>query len=277
MWMLVFRLFAAKQCRASLIPGMKFSLAWFISGILFLAPMGYRPLRYYVPLLIPMFFAGGWWLDSIGQVFQHRKPAFYRLLFPVWMMIPVSMNLIVIGDLFFFDGRWLKVGRLPGFSIAGAFLTILTGVFILYAEYRPKRRILTGWVALLIFVDFFRLGDWMIHRTYYIRDASRDLAAILPESSVIAGQWAPQLVLETRHVAIPMWKDFVNDKDPLHTYHVTHVLSWQYAYGDELELQKRNFPELMDNADLIKSYQIKNSPVLLWEIRKKSAGSDPAL
>ena len=97
-------------------------------------------------------------------------------------------------------------------------------------------------------------------------DASIWLKDNLPQNSVIAGQWAPQLSLETKFRAVPLWKGFVNDKEPFRNYGITHIISWEYPLGNELELQRSWYPEQMANAEKLKAFTIKESIVSLWSL-----------
>jgi len=107
-------------------------------------------------------------------------------------------------------------------------------------------------------------------------NTSRELEKILPPGSIVAGQWAPELCLETSHRAIPLWKGFVNSDNPFEKYKITHVLSWNYSLGDELQLQRQWFPDTMKSARHIKTFRIKRSPVILWEVDAVQAGKNQA-
>ncbi len=269
--------------RSKEIPGIVlFSYVWFVSGFLFLSPLTYRPVRYYIPLIIPLILIGSWrW---IGMTDLLRGSRSFDKKFPMkvgssgrnfisssWMMIPVIANAIPLLDQLFTGGKWLGYASLPGFSTDGAIMVIVIGIFLAAVSILPGRISYRIWIIITIIcvgMDVGRLLNWQFHRTYHIVQASRELNTLLPSGSVIAGQWAPELCLETTHRAIPLWKGFVNDENPFEKHNITHILSWEYPLGNELVLQKQWFPEVMENATYITTFQIKNSPVILWQVKE---------
>ncbi len=255
-------------------PAIVFSWVWLLLNLLSLSPMGYRPLRYYLPAIIPMIILG-------HRAVTHRETNAsisrlskrYRILLIALILLVSSANLVLLADRYIFNGRITGISNLTGFSITGAILTLLWSGF--FASLLLARRGIPGRLSgpIIFFCIVFQActaGSRLIDRSYQIVTVSRDIARILPAGSVLAGQWAPELVLETPFRAVPVWQNFVNWKDPFNRYGITHVLSWEYPLGNELVLQKKWFPEVMAEAHKIKTYTIKNSPVTLWQIKDRN-------
>ena len=55
--------------------------------------------------------------------------------------------------------------------------------------------------------------QWMMQPDHAASEIST-IYKIEVRNAVLAGQWAPELVLENRLRAIPVWKGFVNSEDP---------------------------------------------------------------
>jgi len=248
----------------------KFYAIWIATGLIFFLPLGYRPLRYFIPLLVPIILLAANRLTSFEKYADPtRSISTYKIyLIKAWLCIPVIANLMPLVDYYCMDSQILGIASLPGFSLSGAWIVVLFGLSCAIL-YPVRINNLSRYFLLLIavFHGAITLNHYS-NRTYDVLKTSKDLALILPAHAVVAGQWAPELMLETDCRAIPLWKDFVNDDDPFKKYGITHLLSWQYPLGDELALQKEWFPIRMDEAELIKTYRIKNTPVLLWKIRQ---------
>ena len=252
-----------------------FVYLWFLLGLIFFMPMGYRPLRYYIPLCIPMFILSAMFTgiivlsNDLDRIWKQHVNGF-KLFQIAWLLIPVLANLIFLTDQFW-DGKFSGFGRLPGFSNMDTLLFIITGLLFITALL--NRKIRRTHMMLILFVVCMGLQagrsvTGLMNREYSVFNSARELAAILPPDSVVMGQWAPELCLESDFTAIPMWKGFVNDKNPFQRFGVTHVLSWEYPLGNELELQRLWFPTEMGSVKQIKQFTIKGTSVILWEVQK---------
>ncbi len=265
-WLVLFDLIFRRRA-GELPPLIRFAALWMLCGLLFFFPMGYRPLRYYIPLIIPMTILAGWFLHQFRdtQCCNIRPhPKYFKWVFLLWIFLPGLANVIPVLDFALFQSRLTGLAKLPGFSLIGASLTViacsLLVLRIIYPESRGRVRII---LLLILLFQPIRSISWLRSRTYDIRNTSRKLARMLPEDAVIAGQWAPELCLETRMTSIPMWKGFVNYTDPFEKYGIDYVLSWKYPLGDELALQRKWFPEAMRRTKEIAVFRIKNTPVVL--------------
>ncbi|MGB3976422.1 MAG: hypothetical protein WBM02_12580 [bacterium] len=255
-----------------LTPAIVFSWIWFVLGCVSLAPLGYRPLRYYLPVLIPMTVLSHRFLTNrdISSSLQKLKP-FSRIFVLLLTVLPPAVNIAILLDKYVFNGTKIGLTAVEGFSVIGAVsLLIWTAVwgFIVFFPARMTRRLALQALVFCLAFQAIIVGFRLINRTYDLLNTSRDLARILPEKSVLAGQWAPELVLETPFRAIPLWKNFVNWEDPFTRYGVTHLLCWRYPLGNECSHQEEWFPEICRQAELIGTYSIKKSDVLIKRVVK---------
>ncbi len=248
-------------------PVLIFAATWMILGILFLAPFGYRPLRYYLPLLIPTIILG--WRFLTRRSIPPVSPAGRGLAAFITFLLVLSTIPLVL-DRYLLHGRITGIPPASGFPLTGPILSVIVTGLILIPPFIKDKPITGRRLALLLAVSVSFHGitavNRLIHRRYDVLETSRELARRLPHESVIAGQWAPQLALETPFRAVPMWKNFVNDRNPVERFGVTHVLSWEYVLGDELDYQKQWFPEMMQSARRLAVFRLKDSDVSLWEL-----------
>ena len=239
---------------------------WVVAGILFFALWRYRPLRYYTSLFPPLAVLACMaviYRESLAQTFREAK---YRSLLWIGAAIPVIQICFVLADRFF---AWNQIPAQLGIRTFDAILFVLLSIAGLVCLMQQR----TKWVPLLLFSGML-LSDgrnyvqWMIKPEYNALNISNDLQNRIP-NAVIAGQWAPELVLENRLRAVPVWKDFVNSDNPFEEFGITHLLMWRYGLGDELTKFTEWYPDEMKNFRPLRSYRIKDSDLLLLE--KKGA------
>jgi hypothetical protein len=258
-------------------PALVFAWLWLVIGMVSLMPMGYRPVRYYVPLLIPITILGYRFVTSRDTMRNLNNISILSKTFLLAILwLPTAMNLPILADFLFLEGAITGLTAVPGFSLIGA-ITLLMWCIIWSVVIACPKRMSERFMSLsLVFCILFQsaiVGQRLFYRSYDVLETSRDLAEFLPDNSVLAGQWAPQLVLETPFRAVPIWKNFVNWDNPFEEYGVTHILSWEYPLGNELEHHQNWFPEYMNQARFLKTYNVKNSIVSLRKVLPVHADS----
>jgi hypothetical protein len=270
-------LFVVKRRFKLMAPAIVFAWLWFVIGALSMAPLGYRPLRYYLPIVIPMTFLGFRFLTNRDMFTTLQKlTAPSRIFVLLILALPPAANIAVLLDKFAFRGTLTGLTAVEGYSVPGAALLLvwtLVWCSVVLFPARMTRRLAVGGLAFCLIFQSVLVGYRLVNRSYDILSTSRDLAQILPEKAVLAGQWAPELALETPFRAIPVWKGFVNWENPFTQYGITHILCWNYPLGNECDHQNEWFPETMTQTEIIKTYSIKKSEVSL---RRIPASPSPA-
>jgi 4-amino-4-deoxy-L-arabinose transferase-like glycosyltransferase len=235
---------------------------WLIAGILFFALWRYRPLRYYTslfPALAVLACMAVVYRDSLAQSFREGR---FRFLLWIGIAIPILQIGFVLVD------RWFQLNQVPpqlGISSFDAVLFIVLSVAGVFCLLRNNVK----WLPILLFAGML-LSDgrnylqWMIKPEHKAREISYDLQNRIP-NAVLSGQWAPELVLENRLRAVPVWKDFVNSDQPFEKHKITHLLMWRYPLGDELAKFSEWYPEEMKQFRFVKKYRIKDSDLFLFE------------
>lgn len=245
-------------------PVEKACVVWLITGVVFFAFWRYRPFRYYTSLIPPLAGLAGVSLLRLAGINEALQDGRQRPFLYFGMLIPVLQALFVLFDLLS-GSRFIppEVGIQP-FDVI-IFLAVSCCVPLLLLNPAAKIK----WIMILLSAGFL-LSDlrnylsWMIKPQYAAVEISHDLAARI-DKGIITGQWAPELVLENQHRAVPVWKDFVNSDEPFEKFGITHMLLWRYPLGDEVEKFKSWYPEDFKKFQPVIRYTIKDSELVLYE------------
>jgi len=148
-------------------------------------------------------------------------------------------------------------------SVLSAILTLLllAGLFWRGAEkpwrasFSPRtgRRLALALVLLTLAVNANNWVAWAANRTYYLRDASRDLADWLPPGARLMGSYAPTLGLDNR---LPVYAYFgeIGETDVFRKHGISHVVI--VSQGDHAEI-KEKYPEIFAKWDMVLSYPLR--------------------
>lgn len=235
---------------------------WIVTGILFFAVWRYRPLRYYTSLIPPLAVLACYsilYREAVSQSFRYGR---FRYLLWLGVAIPALQIAFVLIDRM---QGWHIVPDQLGIRTFDAVIFILISISGTIFLLRNK----TIWIPVLLVAGML-LSDgrnylqWMIMPDLSASEISHDLQNRIP-NAVLAGQWAPELVLENRLRAVPVWKDFVNSNHPFERFGITHLLLWRYPLGDEFIKFSEWYPDDMKKFLPVKQYRIKNSELILYQ------------
>ena len=193
---------------------------WFVAGILFLLASRYAPTRYYLVMHPAM--------AGLAAVFLHRLPSWGRLCrrslrarfllgaVAVATGFHLSMPLLrVVGTRF--PVEW---GAAVGFAAAIG-VVVATGA----PQWPQSWRSAPAWgLGLFLIGSVGQMGWWWTHRTYQTRELGRQLASLLPPGATLLGDFAPNLCLENRLRAIPVFRGLANDRNPVGRFRPDAVL-----------------------------------------------------
>lgn len=235
---------------------------WIVIGILFFAVWRYRPLRYYTSLIPPLAVLACYsivYREAVSQSFRNGR---FRYLLWLGVAIPALQIAFVLVD------RWQgwhfvpeQLGIRTFDAVIFILISILGSVFLLRNKAISIPALL---IAGMLFSDGRNYLQWMIIPDHSASEISHDLQNRIP-NAVLAGQWAPELVLENRLRAVPVWKDFVNSDHPFQRFGITHLLLWRYPLGDEFLKFSEWYPDDMKKFVPVKEYRIKNSELILYQ------------
>jgi hypothetical protein len=101
--------------------------------------------------------------------------------------------------------------------------------------------------------------------TYDLEAASRYMRT-LPPGSVVMGQEAPRLTLETPFKALMAYENWFNDEDPFVRYGPTHLLVLNRFGGAELAWIKKKFPETVRGLVKVQDFPVWDTTVTLYQV-----------
>jgi 4-amino-4-deoxy-L-arabinose transferase-like glycosyltransferase len=235
-----------------------FIFLWIAGAVLFMGLLNYRPLRYYLPLIPAFYLAIAALLRNRDTIIAERKRFWPLTLVPALLFLPFFRNLAIRPSAFFVFPpalRWLSY-----VSVACIILYFITP--------RPKWRTPLGVLALAVMLaSSLFLYDRHFYQTptYNLEAASRYLRT-LPPGSVVMGQEAPRLTLETPFKALMAYENWFNDEDPFVRYKPTHLLVLNRFGGAELGWIKRKFPETARALREIRKFPVWDTTVTLYSV-----------
>ena len=201
-------------------------------------------------------------------------------------VVPYLLRLLTIPCLFALAGIWRR--SVPGDSVLA--LWLLAGLtFCLLSSYAPDRYYVLFYPALagLAALGAVRLprgmqisglilflatsGYWCglawVKRDYARRDAAQALVRALPTGSVLVGEMAPALGLDTPFPTAPVQPGLSNDEQPVARLQATHVLvtrvpnqkRWWHAHDPTVVLHshlRMTLPLEDRNGDVVDIYAV---------------------
>jgi 4-amino-4-deoxy-L-arabinose transferase-like glycosyltransferase len=253
---------------------LRYAWLWFIFGLLLLGYMNYRPPRYEIILLPVLLLAAATALTRFlktGTLLSAPRPSITKtLLYAIWLM-PFTLQLMLHLSGF-------RNYPQPGNEAGILKLSLLISLLVCFAGYGLLRiqsreiSINSPWlrsalVALLLLLsirlDLSQFYNWFSNRTYNLLTYSRVLDRLLPENAVVAGPWAPPLMIESRKRAIAV-TDWANIDDPVNRFGTTHLLIGEGA-TDQLLLEKLN-PATAENLKLLRQFPVRGQVIRLFAL-----------
>lgn len=264
-----------------------FALWWFVGGFAYLSISQYRPLRYYASLIPPMTILAG---AALAELWRWRGTFRSPGPLSVWVA-SLGLTVAALMGVQRWYGSLAAAQRavLPSaiYPLAERDLAVLAAALALTLSALTFRvlgpriprllervpawapRVVAAAIVLLFFLGEARSYlDWTLNRGYRLVSISRELGATLPPGSVLAGIYAPILVLENRHQGLAIWDRYGNwEGDPLGRFGVTHVVVMTYI--DEIGYYRRRFPEAMGRARLLDEWTLWKTRVSLFELPRR--------
>lgn len=264
-------------------PSMRFMGLWFVTSFLMLGYMNYRPDRYelvLIPVLVAGFAAGLSRLLERGTLLPATRPNLAKAaLYSVWLMIPVGQLVIHAGglestlrtqspgSLLVKTIAFAAVGGLAGYGITRL---VRNGITLRSVALRAVPAILL--LVLSLRLDLAQYFTWFGNRTHDMVAYALDIDRALPDNAVLAGSWAPALLVNSRRRAVCV-TDWANTDDPVNRFGVTHMVSPEN--GLDINLFRRQYPELMVRATVFRRYFPRGLPLTVYELPRPESGSGP--
>jgi len=263
----------------------------FNAGHIFLATMiiafygslmiwNYRPLRYQLVLIYPLYGAAAIVLGMLWQRWREARPTntpyLFYLIGTVLFMIPTYQVWEGLADrygwgFYYDDGKYVA-------AILGVLLTAAIGLYLRYQPFRQfKELALAMRIVVLVVLGatlVFGLLDyhfWYSRATFTSRDNGRDLALMLSDGAVLSGPHAPLLGLGGDHdVVIHMFGVAEADPELFTRFPITHLLLDE----SNEKLARADYPDIMDSALHLVTYHVGLDKVRLFRIAGHTGNSD---
>jgi Dolichyl-phosphate-mannose-protein mannosyltransferase len=199
--------------------------AWLAVGLLFLIVSRYAPSRYYLVFYPP--------LAGLAAIVLERLPALLRLARrSVRARRALALTALPLGFHALLPAVW-AVGALRPWA---TFVCLAPAILAVALAWRAlggtgARRDLRPWVlGLFLAISYAQVGAWWGTRSYQTRQMSRHLASVVGPGQVLVGDWGPNLCLENRVRAVPVFRGLANDRDPIRNLRADFILVTQTPY-----------------------------------------------
>ncbi len=259
---------------------LRYSLLWFVFGLLMLGYMNYRPPRYEIILLPCLLIAAAVAFSRIlenGTLIPQLRPTIKKtLLYGIWLS-PAILQLILYVSGF---RNYPKPGGESGIII----LSLIIGLALAFAGYGLLRFWNKGWtiksellrillvglfLILSLRLDIGQWNAWFSNRTYDLITYSKAVDRLLPDDAVVAGPWAPPLMIESRKRTIAV-TDWANLDDLFSRFAVTHLILGE-GETDRL-LWERVDPEVKQKAKTLLQLRIRGQLITVLALNASPSG-----
>ncbi len=243
---------------ANLDPLDVFVFFWIIGAILSMGLLNYRPLRYYVPLLPAIYLGVSILVKDKDRVRGAGIPFWLFAAVPAALFWPFFQMMFRRPSAFFTFPPALRALILLGFAGTAAFFLLGGG--------RPRKTLGACLILLMLATSgYLYIGHFYLAPSFDLEKASRALST-LPADSVIVGQEAPRLTLDTPFRALLAYENWFNDKDLFVRYRPTHLIVLN-KFGDaELGWIRRRYPDIASRLEPLKDFRIWDTTMTLYRV-----------
>lgn len=250
---------------------------WLIVGLFINSVIGYRPIRHYIELSIPLLILAGIFLTKLISHFRLQVQVSRKKTFAFFSFLLIWVGVTSYARYFSFSGNTLRHAYGLALITGLISLALTMGVCLFFTRIVGGKEIvfprrIAIWVVIICVAvySFQNLRDyivWVQRATFNLKIISRDLGKAFP-AAVFCGLLAPSISLENRNRVHTSWMNFVNyDRQFLKMKKVTHLFLG--TYNHEPYYYENHFPEEWSKAKFLVRYKIWRSWFLLYEIQDK--------
>ena len=166
-------------------------------GLPSIAIFDYNPLRYYVPLLPAYLLLVLEWVHLRGWEFPAPRKSIPTMLASVVFMMPWIYY--ILGFLLMRQSVWFSGGELSFFEVA---VVLTLALVVWWFRSFTLRGKVVATTLLLLLASFLiqntrSVGSFLIRPTFQAQKIRSDLMQLLPDDAIVAGVWAPFLMMGT--------------------------------------------------------------------------------
>jgi 4-amino-4-deoxy-L-arabinose transferase-like glycosyltransferase len=236
-----------------------FVVLWLAGTFLQMAILNYQPLRYYLNIVPALFFAVSLAVKNRSWMRAHR--------------LPVGLILLALAPLFY--RFWIGLVKYPSALFAFNYGSVrflvysaLLAALWMWLKSSPR---FDRFAAPYIF-GVLALSSITVYYAQFYKKPAYQLESIsnsirhLPPDSVIMGNEAPRLALETKFRLFPAFPGWFNDRDPFREQRPTHLLTLDKYWGGEIKWIKRRFPDIAGQLKLLRRFPLWDTTVSLYKV-----------
>ncbi len=253
---------------------------FFLSHTVFFMFMNHRPTRYLLPVIFAMIFMT---LQFFSYLLNTKEKQVGPSIIQRILFIILDTIWVIIGYYFCFSPLFFKyfgILKAKKISIFVIISAIIFSVLISFIKpgsfskirgmfFKEKIAYITVSIlfALSLFFNLYYLKKWDDNKTYTVLNINKDLKKNL-NNAFVAGLTAPVSVLENKHRSLFLFPDFVNwnndgtKNDTFIKYPISHALL--ASFNHEISLYFQSWPKRMENAKLLKNYNVKDQFLHLY-------------
>lgn len=237
-----------------------FLLLWIAGTFFEMAILNYQPLRYYLPIVPGLFLALSLVIKNQGWLQEHKKEI-------LWIFFLLAA---------FFYRFWIGLVKWPSAFLAFNYPVvriIFYPALILFFLIWLKKSSRLEAVGRLYILGALALSSLLVYYAQFYRYPEYKLESIagrlrsLPPGSVLMGNEAPRLALETKFKFFVAFEGWFNDDDPFRIHRPTHLLVLDRFWGGELVWIQKRFPEIAANLTLYRRFPIWDTTVSLYKVK----------
>ncbi|MCX7744082.1 MAG: hypothetical protein N2167_05895 [Flavobacteriales bacterium] len=198
-------------------------------------------------LLSVLIISSTWVILELHKIFIHHVPGRYL----VSLFVAIGLFTVIV---------WLEFAQ-----------WLLTKYMINAYQKKYYRNYQWGFIAIMLYIialfvnNVFHYVKSLNQRSYAIYEVSKYIQKSIPDKAVALGAWSPSLTWGTMIRAVPVWKDFLNDKHILETFRPQIIFS-EPEEQDSNGAFSADGIQLREISDSIKCYTIGKWPVNLYWI-----------
>lgn len=208
-----------------------FAFGWFGSWALVMSPFNYLPLRYLMPLFVPMSIVAASFLDDMTQISVggFKRLAWWRVvlvLIATWLFLYYALMEFVIKSDQIEAYNHLAWVLLPFAAAATLVLWLVFRRKTISFSGRTSTMILAVSIAAIMISEGYREFRWLGNRIYSIDYACRDVGSLLDSRAVVAGQYGPAFTANSAIRNFPLFVSADDESVPalLRQFPVTHLV-----------------------------------------------------
>ncbi len=236
-----------------------FVVLWLAGTFLQMAILNYQPLRYYLNIVPALFFAASLAIKNRPWMRTHA--------------FPILMLFLALAPLFY--RFWIGLVKYPSAFFAFNYLgmrfliyaAILASLWMWLKSSPRFDRIAIPSIFIVLAVSSLTVYYSQFYKepVYQLQSISNSIGQ-LPPDSVIMGNEAPRLALETGFRLFPAFEGWFNDQDPFREQRPTHLLTLDKYWGGEIRWIQRRFPYVANQLKRLRQFPLWDSTVSLYKV-----------